>query len=232
MKISELPRATTVTDEDTIPLVQDGETKQASRKAVVGAVPNDLKLTDRLLQLTANGEAVGGGITLPDLDKFELWNDITLEEDVLSITVTKTDRGNSIRVKKLVLLFIGKIQAAGIFMLRNSQATIWPVYANVKETANNGMFWAEIEKIADGVYFSKYTESFVNVPSITDLTNIQTVGSTNRVNLVSNFTFRENETSDNNKTMKSLQFGGIPSTPNCKLLSGSRILIWGVMDDD
>lgn len=193
---------------------------------------DSLILNGKKIQLTEAGTPIGGAITLPDLDKFELWNDITLEEDVLSITVTKTDRGNSIRVKKLVLLFIGKIQAAGIFMLRNSQATIWPVYANVKETANNGMFWAEIEKIADGVYFSKYTESFVNVPSITDLTNIQTVGSTNRVNLVSNFTFRENETSDNNKTMKSLRFGGIPSTPNCKLLSGSRILIWGVMDDD
>lgn len=65
MKISELPKTTTVKDEDTIPLVQEGETKQASRKDFVGVVPNDLKMSDRLLQLTANGEAVGEGAVLP-----------------------------------------------------------------------------------------------------------------------------------------------------------------------
>ena len=103
MKISELPKATAVNDTDAIPLVQDGETKQASRKAVVGAVPNDLKLTDRLLQLTANGEAVGGGITMPDFDKFELWNDITLGEDVNSVGFSNKDDGSEIRIKELFL---------------------------------------------------------------------------------------------------------------------------------
>ena len=111
MKISELPKATTVTDEDTIPLVQEGETKQASRKAFVGVVPNDLKLTDRLLQLTANGEASGGGITLPDFGKFELWNDITLAEDVKTITMSKTDDGRPLNIKEMFLYFWTKVIA-------------------------------------------------------------------------------------------------------------------------
>lgn len=86
MKISELPKATTVTDEDIIPLVQEGETKQTSRKDFVGVVPNDLKLSDRLLQLTANGKVVGEGTVLPKapvVNMIDIQSNIIVEEQGL-----------------------------------------------------------------------------------------------------------------------------------------------------
>lgn len=140
MKISELPKATAVNDTDAIPLVQDGETKQASRKAVVGAVPNDLKLTDRLLQLTANGEAVGGGITLPDFNKFELWNDITLAEDVKTITMSKTDDGIPLKIKRLFILFAGNTSGNGPITLRYNAGVIFQLWKSVTGDKNKVVF--------------------------------------------------------------------------------------------
>lgn len=80
MKISELPQATKVNDNDIIPVVQDGETKQASKQQFLLGTPNDLKLTDRLLQLTANGEAVGKGIDLP---RCPVVNMIDVQENIV-----------------------------------------------------------------------------------------------------------------------------------------------------
>ena len=149
MKISELPKATTVTDEDTIPLVQEGETKQASRKAVVGAVPNDLKLTDRLLQLTVNGEAVGSGITLPDFDKFELWNDITLEEDATSVTMSKTDSGAPLKIKRLFILFAGNTSGDGYITLRYNAGVIYQLWKSVAGDKTNVVFWVNSQKLKE-----------------------------------------------------------------------------------
>ena len=70
--------------------------------------PTDLLLTGKLLQLKgANGEAVGDGVKLPDFDKFELWNDITLAEDAKTVTMSKTDSGAPLKIKRLFILFAG-----------------------------------------------------------------------------------------------------------------------------
>lgn len=154
MKISELPKATTVTDEDAIPLVQEGETKQASRKDFVGVVPNDLKLTDRLLQLTANGEAVGGGITMPDFDKFELWNDITLAEDATSVTMSKTDNEDPLKIKHLFILFAGSTSGNGPITLRYNSGVIFQLWKSVTGDKNKVVFWVDSEKLKDALYVS------------------------------------------------------------------------------
>lgn len=61
-KITELPKATVVNDEDLAVIVQDGITKQASCGHLAPKPPDDLQLTDNILHLTANGEAVGEGV--------------------------------------------------------------------------------------------------------------------------------------------------------------------------
>lgn len=94
-KITELPKATAVNDTDIAVIVQDGETKQVPKSVFAPTVPidteiseisenpvqnkvikaytdektkatpTDISLSDSHLQLTANGEAVGAGVTLP-----------------------------------------------------------------------------------------------------------------------------------------------------------------------
>ncbi len=61
-KISELPEATTVNDTDIVPIVQDGETKKVKRELLIPSPPDGLQMTDTLLQLTANGKAIGEGV--------------------------------------------------------------------------------------------------------------------------------------------------------------------------
>ncbi|MCH5190476.1 MAG: hypothetical protein J1F37_07940 [Oscillospiraceae bacterium] len=65
MKISQLPQAAAVSNDDLLPIVQNGETKKVDRKTLVGDVPDDVSITDGKLQLTAKGEPVGVGVDLP-----------------------------------------------------------------------------------------------------------------------------------------------------------------------
>lgn len=65
MKISELPKAAAVTDVDITVVVQDGETRQISRKTFVGKTPDDLMQQGGKMWLTANGQEIGAGAALP-----------------------------------------------------------------------------------------------------------------------------------------------------------------------
>ena len=223
MKISELPKAAAVNDTDVIPLVQDGETKQASRKAVVGAVPNDLKLTDRLLQLTANGEAVGGGITLPDFNKFELWNDITLSEDTQLIKISKTDDGKPFKIKKLFLYFFGKFNSAATLCLKYNNGQIYQSWKMVLASTKTDGFWILSEKIAPGLYLSKYPE---NVIQVGDDGAAQGLGK-HIQSIKADFHYDAK-----GLVGTSIIFGAHGSYTDFRMLTGSRILVWGVQDDD
>lgn len=67
MKISELPVAEKVNNEDVFPVVQDGETKKAPKGAL--QIPDDLGVTDAgNLILTAGGGQIGAGVLLPKTD--------------------------------------------------------------------------------------------------------------------------------------------------------------------
>lgn len=107
-KITELPKATSVNDTDIAVIVQNGETKQVPKSVFAPTVPidtemsetsenpvqnkvakaytdektkatpTDISLTDNLLQLTAKGEAVGEGVTLPS--GMRLINSITVAD--------------------------------------------------------------------------------------------------------------------------------------------------------
>lgn len=64
MKISELPVAEKVNNEDVFPVVQDGETKKAPKEAL--QIPDDVGITDAgNLVLTVSGEKIGEGVPLP-----------------------------------------------------------------------------------------------------------------------------------------------------------------------
>ena len=65
MKISQLPQASAETNEDVLPIVQNGETKKVTRKMFLGNVPDGVSVKDGKLQLIANGKPVGGGAELP-----------------------------------------------------------------------------------------------------------------------------------------------------------------------
>lgn len=182
--------------------------------------------------LSGPGGMDGAMIFPSDYGRFKLWNDITLEDDVLNISITKTDSGAPIKVKKLVLVFVGQIADDGCLMLRNNEAKFYPVYSPINKTSKNSIFWAETEKISDGIYISKYTSSLIGVDKIGDIDNININGALTKSSIVSNLAMIENPSRESEKTMTSIHFGGIPATPNCKLVAGSRILIWGVQDDD
>lgn len=218
MKISELPKAAAVNDTDVIPLVQEGETKQASRKDFVGVVPNDLKLTDRLLQLTANDEAVGEGITIPDFDKFELWNDITLQEDVSLISLSQTDGGKPLKVKKLFLFFLGKFSETDFLVLRFNSGTM--IASNIEiDYANTEVgAWVYFETIKKGTAFSIYPKSSLRgfVDGISQGVLAQ------QKELKSSFMHGMN--ADAIKIDLKLR--------TAKMSSGSRILVWGMQDDE
>lgn len=64
MKISELPVAEKVNNDDVFPVVQDGETKKAPKGAL--QIPDDVGITDAgNLILTAGGGQIGAGVLLP-----------------------------------------------------------------------------------------------------------------------------------------------------------------------
>lgn len=229
MKISELPKATAVNDTDVIPLVQEGETKQASRKAVVGVVPNDLKMTDRLLQLTASGEAVGDGITLPDFDKFELWNDITLSEDVQRVSISRTDDGKPVNIKKLFLIFTGKTDKANPSLsLFYNNTYIYQMFKSFITSNADETFtvWACSEKIAPGVFRSVYSNKALTV---SNMDFIQGLGDANGE--LGGCIYHASDISVSYASKaNNWSFGNIRSEDTLK--SGSRILVWGVQDDD
>lgn len=228
MKISELPKATAVNDTDVIPLVQEGETKQASRKAFVGVVPNDLKLTDRLLQLTANGEAVGGGITLPNFDKFELWNDITIEEDVASVSMSKTDDEKPLNIKKFFAIFTGKVkEKSSLLTLRfngGNMYQMWNMFSR-NDAETDFTIWMFAEKIAPGVFLSRYSKNALGVTTIDSIQGLSNANS----EVGSALTRWANQNAGFQKAT-SWNFGA--TSDLYKLRAGSRILVWGVQDDD
>lgn len=187
--------------------------------------PTDLLLTGKLLQLKgANGEAVGGGITMPDFDKFELWNDITLSEDVQAISVSETDDGRPLKIKELFFYFCGKFNIDASVYLNFDKGKFYQCYIPLK--ASNDVlnaFWVYSKKVGDGTYFSIYPATQIT-ELVKDDGAVQGLSSANKETKCD---FSHNTTA---KTAK--RFGFTSAATGFRMLAGSRILAWGVMDDD
>lgn len=225
MKISELPKAAAVNDTDVIPLVQSGETKQASRKDFVGVVPNNLKLSDRLLQLTANGEAVGDGIKLPDFGKFELWTDLTLDEDVQAVSISQTDDGRPLKIKELFVYFYGKFNIDASVCLKLYNGVFYLCWTLLKASGDNvDAFWVYCKKVGEGTYFSIYPETQITNGQVKEDGAIQGLNNANK-NTKCDISHHATV-----KTAINFVFGS--QNADFKMLAGSHIMAWGVMDDE
>lgn len=104
MKISELPMAERVTNDDFLPLVQSGETKKANRSQILEGVPNGITQENGVLHLTASGEKVGEGAHLP------FWKEIIEKPDTtLAFDLAKADPDTALqKIGKKLGLVIGK----------------------------------------------------------------------------------------------------------------------------
>lgn len=194
--------------------------------------PTDLLLTGKLLQLKgANGEAVGGGITLPDFNKFELWNDITLAEDATIVTMSKTDGGEPLKIKHLFILFAGSTSGNGPIALRYNSGVIYQLWKSVTGDKNKVVFWINSQKLKDALYVSYYPSDFLINDGTPDNISMQGLVRHNK-SLGSDIYFKSKLTNAGTQnTGTSWIFGGTNSG-EFKLKAGSRILVWGVQDDD
>lgn len=157
-------------------------------------------------------------------DKFELWNDITLGEDVQSVSITRTDDGKPIKIKKLLLYFFGQINEQGVFALRYNNGQYYQNWTSITPDDNIFGFWIKSEKIIDNLFISYFPDSrILNI----DGSSGQSQGiSAQERTLKSGFSYLPKRESPN-----SFIFGGASSNPDLRMMAGSRILVWGVQDD-
>lgn len=159
-KITELPKATAVNETDIAVIVQDGETKQVPKSVLAPTMPidtemsdtsenpvqnkivkaytdektkstpTDISLTDNHLQLTANGEAVGDGVTLPRGGNWRKIVDITVSAEQAGVNVLESylDITKEDLAKINRLMFLCKLPCDGSYELRQVeiQAAIKP----------------------------------------------------------------------------------------------------------
>ena len=229
MKISELPKATAVTGEDISVIVQDGITKKVPRSVLVPDAPDDLLLTDRLLQLGVGGEAVGTGVKLPQ-EQLALWNDITLDEDVDSIEITQTDAAAPINLKRAFLIFMGQFSVANpSVQVRANGGQIFQAYSTVTAPADTDCtWWITIDKLAPGIFLSEYiTTAITNNAATPSNPNLQGLPTAIQPT-AKDTTFWALQSADAYLHIRSLRMSlGTGQT----FRAGSRILVYGVQDN-
>lgn len=158
---------------------------------------------------------------------FELWNDIKLSNDANSVSMTQTDSGNPLNIKKLFLIFTGKTDVkspALRFYFNNTY-----IYQMAKAFSTNSAddtftVWMYSEKIAPGVFKSVYSNKALTV---SDIDNIQGLANANAD--LGGCIYHSSETESVYQKATSWSFGLSGSRYNFK--AGSRILVWGQQDD-
>lgn len=192
---------------------------------------DSLLLNGKQLQLTEAGMPIGDIVTIPDFNKFELWNDITLEEDATNVTMSKTDSGAPLKIKRLFILFAGSTSGSGNIILRYNSGVIFQLYKSVSGDKSNVAFWVDSEKLKDALYVSYYPSDFLINDGTPDNISMQGLVQHSK-SLESTIYFKSNVTNPGTQnTATSWIFGGT-SSGEFKLKAGSRILVWGVQDDD
>lgn len=185
---------------------------------------DSLFLNGKQLQLTEEGTPIGDIVTIPDFNKFELWNDITLSEDTQLIKISKTDDGKPLKIKKLFLYFYGKFNSEALLCLRYNNGQIYQSWTLVSESTHTDGFWILSEKIVPGLYLSSYPDKVLYVTSGSGFAQGL---SDHNAGVKSDFHF-----DGSGLVGTSIMFGAHSSYPDFRMLTGSRILVWGVQDDD
>lgn len=221
--------------------VTDGEIISSSEfSALVDAlqktqsIPTDVTIKNRILQLASNGNNIGSGAALP-IDNMELWNDITLTEDVRSVMRSTDDNGIAYgNIKKFFLIYIGDI-TPGTFplLLRSNGGEIYQMYQTMtfpEKNSTQAFFWVKCEKIADGLIKSEYPNMFL---------------STGISNTPGNISYIQGLTGTKGQVCSNLYLSTTKKDTSAQkdwyfeirkegffLLNGGRILVWGIREDD
>lgn len=161
------------------------------------------------------------------IKNLELWNDIKLSNDANSVSMTQTDSGNPLNIKKLFLIFTGKTDVASPalrFYFNNTY-----IYQMAKAFSTNSeddtfTVWMYSEKIAPGVFKSVYSNKALTV---SDIDFIQGLANANAD--LGGCIYHSSYTSDVYRKATNWSFGLSISRYNFK--AGSRILVWGQQDD-
>lgn len=169
-------------------------------------------------------------------ENYELFNDITLTEDVTQVERSLDDSGQPFKIKKLFLLFVGRCTPDVSFpvLFRFNNGTIYQSYKTMQFTGSDYKFlWMKSEKIADGVYRSEYPSTFVGGSGqvkISDDGSMLNQGLANSAGEVySNVYFSLPHTNEARSTGTKWHFG-TTSASGAQLLAGSRIVVWGVRE--
>lgn len=236
-RISALPGATAVTDEDIAVIVQEGVTKQIPRRLLVPKPPE--VTVDAELSADSENPVQNKAIKayIDETTKgYELFNDITLTEDVTQVERSLDDSGQPFKIKKLFLLFIGKCTPNVSFpvLFRFNGGTIYQAYKTMQFTGTDYKFlWMKSEKIADGVYRSEYPSTFVGSSSQIKISEDGSVfnqglaGTAGEV--YSNVYFIFPPKNEAQSTGTKWHFG-TTSASGAQLLAGSRIIVMGVRE--
>lgn len=173
--------------------------------------------------LSGPGGMDGAMIFPSDYGRFKLWNDITLEEDTQLINISKTDDGKPLKIKKLFLYFYGKFNSEAALCLRYNNGLIYQSWKMVSASAKTDGFWMLSEKIAPGLYISKYPENVIQVGD-----DGAAQGLAQHIQSIkADFHYDAK-----GLVGTSIIFGAHGSYTDFRMLTGSRILVWGVQDDD
>lgn len=225
MKISELPKATFANDGDVLPIVQDGETKQVPKDVLVPQATNEAEG----IMKPGNGFTAIDGVL--QTANYELLNDITLEEDVSEVMRERDDQGSSFKLRKFLLIFIGKIPSGSDFRLRmRANGGVIYMTDQVMQFPADGkahVFWVAAEKYADGVFLSRYPNKFIDLNDVDDMLVVQ--GAYQETTACkSNLCLYYPPKIPEQKDITKWHFHTDNETD--KLLAGSRILVWGVRE--
>ena len=173
-------------------------------------------------------EMDGSMIFPSDYGRFKLWNDITIEEDVTSVSMSKTDDEKPLNIKKFFAIFTGKVkEKSSLLTLRfngGNMYQMWNMFSR-NDAETDFTIWMFAEKIAPGVFLSRYSKNALGVTTIDSIQGLSNANS----EVGSALTRWANQNAGYQKAT-SWTFGA--TSDLYKLRTGSRILVWGVQDDD
>lgn len=187
------------------------------------AIPTDISLTDNLLQLTANGEIIGDGVTLPKQESRVLF-DTVLTQNTRTVFIDKDLSGAYLNLSEYSVFFFGKIMPNTPFYLNSFYTLAEKQYltcysgSHTTDGTKNILFHLHVKKsgiLLKGVFPDSLVE--------TADTDLITGGSFSTKNEKSTCAFASSFADGG---IKNITFG--VRTSGVDMLEGSRIIITGV----
>lgn len=184
----------------------------------------DLNLESGVIKLLTPAGAIGEGVQLPPGgDEWKLLTDQTLEQDTVNVTVTKDPQGQSVKIKKLFLLFEGRCandNALLRMMMLDTQTLMWQVFQGTTEPF---VFWLYAEMIVPGTYRCVYPLSVLPDKALDQINYEQNTGENTLGGRIVSYGTAPGQY---NSTATRFTFGA--TTTLYQLKAGSKIRAWYV----